>query len=126
MAGKFLVPQNTPQEVKKGPREEVLEQLKLKKTQLKQLNQPNTRGGKMVRRALGKERETCDGKDVVTPDIGFFCPVSQEEDEDYANEMDVTDDNTEPKIKIMGLKEMRAKSVTKKIKITNIHKKSFK
>ena len=119
-----MVPQNTPQEVKKGPREEVLEQLKLKKTQLKQLNQPNTRGGKMVRRALGKERETCDGKDVVTPDIGFFCPVSQEEDEDYANEMDVTDDNTGQKI--MGLKEMRAKSVTKKIKVTNIHKKSFK
>ena len=52
IGGKFLVPQNTPQEVKKGPREEVLEQLKLKKTQLKQLNQPNTRGGKMVRRAL--------------------------------------------------------------------------
>ena len=109
MGGKFAVPQKTRQEVTKGPREEVLKQLKLKKTQLKQLNQPNTRGGKMVRRALGKERETCDGKDVVTPDIGFFCPVSQEEDEDYANEMDVTDDNTEPKNKKNGFERNEGK-----------------
>ena len=91
MGGKFSVPT---QGVTKGPREEVVKHLKLKKTQHNQLN---SRGAKMVRTALGKEK--LDGNDVVTPGIGFFRPVTHEEEEAEESDIDVTDNNTEPKVK---------------------------
>ena len=118
MGGKFSVPT---QGVTKGSREEVVKHLKLKKTQHNQLN---SRGAKMVRTALGKEK--LDGNDVVTPGIGFFRPVTHEEEEAEESDIDVTDNNTEPKVKKVTLKERRAKLVTKKLKITNVHKKTFK
>ena len=91
MGGKFSVPT---QGVTKGSREEVVKHLKLKKTQHTQLN---SRGAKMVRTALGKEK--LDGNDVVTPGIGFFRPVTHEEEEAEESDIDVTDNNTGPKIR---------------------------
>jgi hypothetical protein len=124
MGGRYSVPQETP----KRPRVEVTEQLKRKKAQLKQLN---SRGAQMVRKALGKKKET--PRDVVTPGIGFFRPASQEEEEDEDdqgrdNAVEDTGDqeSPEPKIKKVTLKERRAKAVTKRDRITDVQKKTFK